>query len=114
MTVWNLNITPLIHRNMVSVSNIHILAAAFLTGLAAAAPIGPVNMMAIRRGVVGGWRHTFACAIGSIFGDLALFSLALFGGHYTTIRLTGWCAIAYHSKESFLRGRPKSTTSHRT
>jgi threonine/homoserine/homoserine lactone efflux protein len=67
---------------MVSVSNIHVLAAAFLMGLAAAAPIGPVNMMAIRRGVAGGWRHTVACAIGSIFGDLALFSLALFGGHY--------------------------------
>jgi threonine/homoserine/homoserine lactone efflux protein len=67
---------------MVSVSNIHVLAAAFLMGLAAAAPIGPVNMMAIRRGVVGGWRHTVACAIGSIFGDLALFSLSLFGGRY--------------------------------
>ena len=67
---------------MVSISSIHVLAAAFLMGLAAAAPIGPVNMMAIRRGVAGGWRHSVACAIGSIFGDLVLFSLALFGGHY--------------------------------
>jgi L-lysine exporter family protein LysE/ArgO len=67
---------------MVSVANIHVLASAFLMGLAAAAPIGPVNMMAIRRGVAGGWRHTLACAIGSVFGDLALFSLALFGGRY--------------------------------
>jgi threonine/homoserine/homoserine lactone efflux protein len=76
------NVVPLIHRNMVSDSNIHVLGAAFLMGLAAAAPMGPVNMMAIRRGVVSGWRHTFACAIGSVCGDLALFSLALFGGHY--------------------------------
>jgi threonine/homoserine/homoserine lactone efflux protein len=51
-------------------------------GLAAAAPMGPVNMMAIRRGVAGGWRHTLACGIGSIFGDLVLFSLALIGGRY--------------------------------
>jgi threonine/homoserine/homoserine lactone efflux protein len=67
---------------MVFVSYIHVLVAAFFMGLAAAAPMGPVNMMAIRRGVVGGWRHTFACAIGSVFGDLCLFSLALFGGRY--------------------------------
>lgn len=67
---------------MVFRSYIHVLAAAFLMGIGAAAPIGPVNMMAIRRGVTGGWRHTFACAIGSILGDLSLFSLAVFGGRY--------------------------------
>src|SRR5271166_3185965 len=82
VTGWNFILIPRSGRKMMSVSNIHVLAAAFLMGLAAAAPIGPVNMMAIRRGVAGGWRHTVACAIGSIFGDLALFSLALFGGHY--------------------------------
>jgi threonine/homoserine/homoserine lactone efflux protein len=59
---------------------IHVLSAAFLMGLAAAAPMGPVNMLAIRRGVIGGWRHTLACGIGSITGDLILFSLALVGG----------------------------------
>lgn len=67
---------------MMFASHIHVLAAAFLMGLAAAAPIGPVNMMAIRRGVVEGWRHTLVCGLGSVFGDLALFSLALFGGRY--------------------------------
>jgi threonine/homoserine/homoserine lactone efflux protein len=51
-------------------------------GLAAAAPMGPVNMMAIRRGVAAGWRHTLACGIGAVFGDLVLFSLALLGGRY--------------------------------
>jgi len=65
---------------MVLVSYIHVLSAAFLMGLASAAPMGPVNMLAIRRGAIGGWRHTLACGIGSITGDLILFSLILFGG----------------------------------
>jgi len=39
---------------MVFVSYIHVLLAAFLMGLAAAAPMGPVNMLAIRRGLIGG------------------------------------------------------------
>jgi len=63
-------------------SYIHVLSAAFLMGLAAAAPMGPVNMLAIRRGLIGGWRHTLACGIGSVTGDLILFSLVLLGGHY--------------------------------
>jgi threonine/homoserine/homoserine lactone efflux protein len=67
---------------MVFVSYIHVLLAAFLMGLAAAAPMGPVNMLAIRRGVIGGWRHTLACGIGSVTGDLILFSMVLVGGHY--------------------------------
>lgn len=64
------------------VSYIHVLSAAFLMGLAAAAPMGPVNMLAIRRGVIGGWHHTLACGIGSISGDLILLSLILLGGDY--------------------------------
>jgi L-lysine exporter family protein LysE/ArgO len=67
---------------MVFVSYIHVLLAAFLMGLAAAAPMGPVNMLAIRRGMLGGWRHTLACGIGSVTGDLILFSMVLLGGHY--------------------------------
>ena len=67
---------------MVLVSYIHVLSAAFLMGLVAAAPMGPVNMLAIRRGVIGGWHHTLACGIGSITGDLILFSLVLLGGGY--------------------------------
>ncbi len=66
----------------VFISYIRVLAAAFLMGLAAAAPIGPVNMMAIRRGVVEGWRHTLVCGLGSVFGDLFLFFLALLGGRF--------------------------------
>ena len=67
---------------MMFVSDLHVLSAAYLMGLAAAAQIGPVNMMAIRRGLLGGWRHALACGFGSVAGDLILFSLALLGGHY--------------------------------
>jgi threonine/homoserine/homoserine lactone efflux protein len=67
---------------MVIVSHIHVLSAAYFIGLAAAAPMGPVNMLAIRRGLIGGWRHTLACGIGSVAGELILFSLILLGGHY--------------------------------
>jgi hypothetical protein len=71
-----------IGRKMVFVPYVHVLSAAFLTGLAAAAPMGPVNILAIRRGLIGGWRHTLACGLGSVAGDLILFSLVLVGGHY--------------------------------
>lgn len=67
---------------MVFTSDLHTLSAAFFMGLAAAAPIGPVNMLAIRRGLIGGWRHTLACGVGSVTGELLLFSLVLLGGHY--------------------------------
>jgi threonine/homoserine/homoserine lactone efflux protein len=73
---------------MTFVSDIHALSAAYLMGLAAAAPMGPVNMLAIRRGMIGGWHRTLACGIGSISGDLVLFSLVLLGGHYLLSDLT--------------------------
>jgi threonine/homoserine/homoserine lactone efflux protein len=68
---WNFGLMPFIGRKMVFVSYVHVLSAAFLMGLAAAAPMGPVNMLAIRRGLIGGWRHTLA-GIGSVTGDLIL------------------------------------------
>jgi threonine/homoserine/homoserine lactone efflux protein len=64
------------------VSDIHVLSAAYFMGLAAAAPMGPVNMLAIRRGLIGGWRHTLACGVGSVSGEILLFALVLLGGHY--------------------------------
>jgi threonine/homoserine/homoserine lactone efflux protein len=71
-----------IWRDVVLVSDIHVLSAAFFMGLASAAPMGPVNMLAIRRGLIGGWRHALACGVGSVTGELILFSLILLGGHY--------------------------------
>jgi threonine/homoserine/homoserine lactone efflux protein len=67
---------------MMFVSEVRVLSAAYLMGLAAAAPMGPVNMLAIRRGMIGGWRRTLSCGIGSVAGDLILFSLVLLGGQY--------------------------------
>ena len=77
--IWG-SIHPAGHQEIVS--DIHVLSAAFFMGLAAAAPMGPVNMLAIRRGLIGGWRHTLACGFGSVTGELILFSLVLLGGHY--------------------------------
>jgi threonine/homoserine/homoserine lactone efflux protein len=73
---------------MVFVTDIHVFSTAFFMGLAAAAPMGPVNMLAIRRGMIGGWRRTLACGIGSVAGDLILFSLVLLGGHFLLSDLT--------------------------
>ena len=67
---------------MTFVSDVHVLSAAYLMGLAAAAPMGPVNMLAIRRGMLGGWHHTLACGVGSVAGDLILFSLVILGDQY--------------------------------
>ncbi len=61
-------------------SLVQLLVAAFVMGFVAAAPIGPVNMLAIRRGVIGKWTHTLACGSGSAMGDLLIFSLVLLGG----------------------------------
>ena len=82
MPEWKSWAYPSCRCEMVFVSYVHVLSAAFLMGFVAAAPMGPVNMLAIRRGVIGGWRHTLACGIGSVTGDLILFSLVLLGGHY--------------------------------
>jgi len=67
---------------MIFAPQFRVLAAAYFMGLAAAAPIGPVNMLAIRRGMISGWWDTIACGIGSVAVDLTVFSLALLGGHY--------------------------------
>jgi len=84
MPEWSFGVNWAFYRKMVlvSYSYIHVLLAAFFMGLAAAVPMGPVNMLAIRRGVIGGWRHTLACGIGSVTSDLILFSLVLLGGDY--------------------------------
>ena len=78
----SLRLIPRTWHTMVFVSSIHVFSGAFFMGLAAAAPMGPVNMLAIRRGLVGGWRHTLACGIGSVTGELGLFCVVLLGGHY--------------------------------
>jgi threonine/homoserine/homoserine lactone efflux protein len=60
---------------------------AFVLGFAVAAPMGPVNMYAIRRGIVGHWPHTLACGLGSAAADLLYFGLALLGGQLVIAQL---------------------------
>jgi L-lysine exporter family protein LysE/ArgO len=59
---------------------IHLLAWVYGLGLLAAAPVGPVNMLAIHRGVASRWSHTLACGMGSALVDLFYFTLAMWGG----------------------------------
>lgn len=65
---------------------LQLVAAAFVMGFVAAAPIGPVNMLAIRRGIIGKWTHTLATGAGSAAADLLVFALVLgllqLGGHW--------------------------------
>ena len=61
--------------------HLYLLAWVFGLGLLAAAPVGPVNMVAIHRGAVGRWSHTLACGIGSAIVDLGYFLLAMWGGN---------------------------------
>jgi len=50
--------------------------------MGSAAAMGPVNMPAIHRGLIGGWCYTLACGVGSVTGKFIIFSLVLLGGHY--------------------------------
>ncbi len=55
---------------------------AYALGFIAAAPIGPVNTVAIHRGIIGKWSHTFCCGIGSAAIDILYFAGVLIGGQH--------------------------------
>jgi threonine/homoserine/homoserine lactone efflux protein len=59
---------------------ITILGWAYLLGVMSSAPIGPVNMLAIWRGVHGRWTHALFCGIGSALVDSLWFAAVLAGG----------------------------------
>ena len=61
--------------------NILVIAWAFGLGLMAAAPVvGPVNMIAIRRGLVMHWTRTMWVGIGSISFETCEIALLMWGG----------------------------------
>jgi threonine/homoserine/homoserine lactone efflux protein len=62
------------------VLSLPVLILAFSFGLMAAAPVGPVNMVAIRRGLVARWHHTLYVALGSVLVEAGFITLALRGG----------------------------------
>ena len=55
------------------------IATAFAMGFLAAAPTGPVNTVAIHRGLVGRWTHALACGVGATLVDIGVFRLVLLG-----------------------------------
>ena len=67
---------------------LYLMAWVYGLGLLAAAPVGPVNMVAIHRGAVGRWSHTLACGVGSAVVDLGFFTLAIWGGNQVLEYLT--------------------------
>jgi threonine/homoserine/homoserine lactone efflux protein len=64
------------------------LLAAYGMGFTAAAPIGPVNLLAIRRGVTIRWHHALACGTGAMTIDMAYFALVLLGGRWAVAYLS--------------------------
>ena len=60
--------------------DILVIGYAFGFGLLAASPIGPVNMVAIRRGLIVHWLRTLWVGIGSVMFETCEVSLALWGG----------------------------------
>jgi len=56
------------------------LAWAYGAGLASAAPIGPVNAVGIRRGLILHWKHTVWVGAGSMLVEGGYVALALWGG----------------------------------
>jgi threonine/homoserine/homoserine lactone efflux protein len=71
-------LAPRGHNGMANI--VSALVLAYIAGFVVAAPMGPVNMYALRRGIVGRWPHTLACGLGSSLADLIYFGLALHGG----------------------------------
>lgn len=63
------------------------LAWAFGFGIMAAAPVGPVNMVAIRRGLVAHWTHALWVALGSVAVEACYIALALYGGNQVLSRV---------------------------
>jgi len=70
----------------------------FGIGLAVAAPMGPVNIMVIHRGVQHGFLSAFVAGLGAVAGDTLYAGLAAFGitaifdaitGHLTLIKIVG-------------------------
>ena len=55
---------------------------AFGAGILAAAPVGPVNAVAIRRGLIHRWTHTMFVGLGSVLVETCYVALALWGGYW--------------------------------
>ncbi|HUJ45766.1 MAG TPA: LysE family transporter [Rhizomicrobium sp.] len=75
-----------------------IIASGFFIGLIAAIPVGPVNLMCIRRTLAYDPLHGFVSGLGAVLADLIYGSITAFGftaiaqmirGHSTTLEIVG-------------------------
>jgi threonine/homoserine/homoserine lactone efflux protein len=70
----------------------YILAKGFGVGLGVAAPIGPVNIEIIRRGLRSGFREAFALGMGAVTADGIYLALVCLGvsriAEYSAVRVT--------------------------
>jgi threonine/homoserine/homoserine lactone efflux protein len=75
-----------------------LIAIGFGIGVAVAAPMGPVNIMVIHRGVRHGFLSAFVAGLGAVTGDTIFAAIAAFGitsvsdlitGHLTLIKIIG-------------------------
>ena len=80
------------------VTELVLITSAFAAGVLAAAPIGPVNMVLIRRGLLGRWTHSLWVALGSMVIELGYIALGLWGGprlieHFQSEFLRRWAGL---------------------
>lgn len=59
--------------------SLHTLIAGILLGISFCAPVGPVTIETLRRGLVGGFRPALAIQLGSLIGDTTFCVLAFLG-----------------------------------
>jgi threonine/homoserine/homoserine lactone efflux protein len=65
----------------------------WLIGLMAAVPIGPVNLICIRRTLQCGWRYGFTSGLGAALGDGLFASITGFGLTYVAQLIEGYSTI---------------------
>lgn len=76
-------------------SILSLFGASMLLGLSVAAPIGPINVEIIRRGLTQSSRAAFAMGCGAVSADCIYFSLALAGaGLVTAMSESGFLRVA--------------------
>jgi threonine/homoserine/homoserine lactone efflux protein len=80
-------------------------------GFAIAAPVGPIGILCIRRGLTSGWLASFASGLGAatadgIYGCIAGFGLTIVSdflvSHQLIIRLVGGLFLCYLGVKTFL------------
>jgi threonine/homoserine/homoserine lactone efflux protein len=78
--------------------DIHVVLIGMAIGLAAAAPLGPINFMVVRNVLRGGLGAGLAAGLGSVIGDGLLAAIAAFGiraiqdfvaGHAVALQIVG-------------------------